>query len=53
MEGIVIGIQLVIILIIFLEVCRFFRRILNLTKEIEDLNERVYSLEEIIKNQSK
>lgn len=53
MEGIFIGIKLVIVLIVFLEVCRYFRRINNLSREIDDLKAKVNNMEQVIKNQNR
>jgi hypothetical protein len=50
MEGIGTGIVLVIALIVFLEMCRFFRWIIKLPREIENLKIKVSNLEEVIKN---
>jgi biopolymer transport protein ExbB/TolQ len=49
-EGIGTGIGLVIALIAFLEMCRFFRWIIKLPREIDDLKRKVSNLEEFIKN---
>jgi uncharacterized protein YeeX (DUF496 family) len=51
-EGIFTGIKLVIALVAFLEICRFFRRITNLSREIDDLKTKVNNIEEVIKNQN-
>jgi hypothetical protein len=51
--GIGIGIILVIALIAFLEICRFFRQILNLSRELDDIKRRLSNIEEFIKNQNK
>lgn len=50
MEGIGTGIGLAIALIVFLEMCRFFRWIIKLPREIDDLKRKVSNLEEVIKN---
>ncbi|MDR3598028.1 hypothetical protein [Clostridium sp.] len=50
-QGIGTGIILAIILIVILEIFRFFRRITNLSREIDDLKRKVNSIEEVIKNQ--
>ena len=50
-QGIGSGIILAIILIVILEICRIFRRITNLPREIDDLKRKVNSIEEVIKNQ--
>jgi uncharacterized protein HemY len=44
---------LVIVLIVVLEICRFFRRIGNLPREIDDLRKKVSNIEDIINNQNK
>jgi hypothetical protein len=49
-EGIGTGIVLVIALIVFLEICRFFRRIIKLPREIDDLKRKISNIEEVIKN---
>ncbi len=51
MQGLSTGIILAIILIVILEIFRFFRRITNLSREIDDLKRKVNSIEEVIKNQ--
>ncbi|OOM74220.1 hypothetical protein CLOBL_43960 [Clostridium sp. BL-8] len=50
-QGICTGITLAIILIVILEIFRFFRRITNVSREIDDLKRKVNSIEEVIKNQ--
>lgn len=50
-QGLSTGIILAIILIVILEIFRFFRRITNLSREIDDLKRKVNSIEEVIKNQ--
>lgn len=50
-QGIGAGIILAIILIVILEIFRFFRRLTNLSREIDDLKRKVNSIEEVIKNQ--
>jgi hypothetical protein len=52
-EGIGTGIILVIALIVFVEICRFFRWIMKLPREIDDLKRRVSNIEEVIKNQNR
>jgi uncharacterized protein HemY len=52
-EGIGLGIILVIVLIVFLEICRFFRRIINLPREIDDIKRRLSNIEEFIGNQNR
>lgn len=51
MQGLSTGIILAIILIVILEIFRFFIRITNLSREIDDLKRKVNSIEEVIKNQ--
>jgi len=47
------GILIAIILIVIVETCRFFRRITNLPREIDELREKVINIEEQLNNQSK
>jgi hypothetical protein len=49
--GILVAGTLIIILI--LEMCRYFRRISNSLKSIDDIKEKVTAIEELLKNQSK
>jgi hypothetical protein len=44
-EGIGAGIGLVIALIVFLEMCRFFRWIIKLPREIDDIKRRLSNIE--------
>ena len=53
MEGIGTGIILAIALVAILEVCRFFRRSSSMSREIDELKERLSSIEEILNNQNK
>lgn len=52
-QGIGAGILIAIILIVFIEICRFFRRITNLSREIDELRKAVRNIEEQLNNQSK
>lgn len=47
------GVLIAIILIVILEICRFFRWIVNLPREIDDLKKKVSNIEEQLNNQSK
>lgn len=53
MQWIGTGILIAIILIVIVETCRFFRRITNLPREIDELREKVMNIEEQLNNQSK
>lgn len=50
-QGVCTRIILAIILIVILEIFRFFRRITNVSREVDDLKRKVNSIEEVIKNQ--
>ena len=43
----------VIVLIVILEICRFFRRIGNLPRELDDLKKKISNIEDVINNQNK
>jgi len=45
------GIIMAIFLIVILEISRFFRRISNLSREIDDLKNKVSNIEEFLNNQ--
>jgi hypothetical protein len=47
------GVLIAIILIVILEICRFFRWIVNLPREIDNLKKKVSNIEEQLNNQSK
>ena len=53
MQGISAGIILAIALIVFLEMLIFFRRIINSSREIDELKRKVNSIEQFIKNENK
>jgi hypothetical protein len=46
------GLMLALILIVFLEICRYFRRINNSFKEISEIKKKVNDIEEMLKNQN-
>ncbi|AFM41066.1 hypothetical protein Desaci_2095 [Desulfosporosinus acidiphilus SJ4] len=50
MQGIATGIILAILLIVILEISRFFRRISNLSREIDDLKNKVSNIDEFLNN---
>jgi hypothetical protein len=52
-QGIATGLTLAMILIIVLEICRFFRRITNILSEIDELKRKINNIEELLNNQSK
>ena len=53
MQGISVGIILAIALIVFLEMFRFFRKIVNSSREIDELKRKVNNIEQYIKNENK
>lgn len=53
LQSVSIGIMLSIALIVFLEIFRFIRKIINSSREIEELKRKVNNIEEILKNQNK
>jgi len=50
-QGISFGIILAIVLIVFLEIFMFFRRIINSSREIDQLKRKVNTMERFIKNE--
>lgn len=48
LQSVSVGIILSIVLIIFLEIFRFIRRLMNSSKEIEELKRKVNNIEEIL-----
>ena len=50
MQGIATGIIMAILLIVILEISRFFRRISNLLREIDHLKNKVSHIEEFLNN---
>ena len=53
MQGISAGIILAIALIVFLEIFKLIRRIINSSREIDELKRKVNNIEEFLKNQNK
>ena len=53
MQGIFVSIILSIALIIFLEMLRFIRRIINSLREIDELKIKVNNIEGFLKDQNK
>lgn len=53
MQGVAAGIILSITLIIFAEIFRFIRRIINSSREIDELKRKVNNIEEFLENQNK
>ncbi|WP_315072578.1 hypothetical protein [uncultured Clostridium sp.] len=53
MQGVSAGIITSITLIVFLEIFRSIRRIINSSKEMDVLKRKVDSIEEFLKNQNK
>ena len=53
MQGISAGIILAIALIILLEIVKHIRRIINSSREIDELKRKVNNIEEFLKNQNK
>ena len=49
LQSVSVGIMLSIALIIFLEIFRFIRRLINSSKEIDELKRKVNNIEEILK----
>jgi hypothetical protein len=47
------GVLIAVILIVILEICRFFIWMVNLPREIDDLKKKVSNIEEQLNNQSK
>jgi hypothetical protein len=47
------GVLIAVILIVILEICRFFRWMVNLPREIDGLKKKVSNIEEQLNNQSK
>jgi hypothetical protein len=52
LEAVVGGIILGLIIIAFLEICRYFRRVGRSFREIDELKKKVEHLEEILKDQT-
>ena len=52
-QGIWVGIILAIVFIVFLEMLRFFRKIINSSREIDELKRKVNNIEQFIKNENK
>lgn len=52
-QGVAFGIIVTIILIVFLEICRYFRWITNSLREINEIRKKVNNIEELLKNQNK
>lgn len=52
-QGIGTGVLVAVILIVILEICRSFRRNTSLSREIDDLKERVSNIEEQLNNLNK
>ncbi|BCZ44640.1 hypothetical protein psyc5s11_07070 [Clostridium gelidum] len=53
MQGISVGIIVAIAFIVFLEMLRFFRKIVNSSREIDELKRKVNNIEQYIKNENK
>jgi hypothetical protein len=53
LQSVAVGIMLSIALIIFLEIFRFIRSIINSLREIDELKRKVNNIEEVLKNQNK
>lgn len=52
LHSVSVGIMLSIALIVFIEIFRFIRRLINSLREIEELKRRINNIEEILKNQN-
>jgi hypothetical protein len=52
-QGLGTGIILAIVLIAFLEIRRFFRRLTSISREIDELKRKVNNIEELLNNQTK
>lgn len=53
LQGVADGIMLALMLIVFLEICRYFRKINNSYNEISEIKKKVNDIEELLKNQNK
>lgn len=53
LQSVSVGIILSIALIVFIEIFRFIRRIINSLREIDGLKRKVNNIEEVLKNQNK